>query len=204
MVRRLERFENRYPQIDLILQEGSCRRLANAIRQRDLDIAFMCGIGDMRSCQNETIGEEGMAALLPANHFLAGKAEMTWSDLVGERLLVPQSADGPLLYPCQMPPDRRKRPRACHRLVPGLPSNRHSQGADRQGFHDHRQELRQGRQHRRKRLAADHRYHRYHRGRQGCLARIQSQVRRTAPCRHGTKHGREGEPNIGWRRPPTR
>lgn len=100
LVHLIDRFERRYPQIEVTLQDGSCRKQANAIRRRHLDIAFMCGGCQMRSCQSETIWEEGMAALLPADHPLAGKDALTWTDFAGERLLVPQGTDGPLLDPC--------------------------------------------------------------------------------------------------------
>src|SRR5690606_21295588 len=136
LVHLIDRFARRYPQIEVTLQDGSCRKQANAIRRRHLDIAFMCGGCQMRSCQSETIWEEGMAALLPAGHPLAGKDALTWTDFAGERLLVPQGTDGPLLDPClthgsrqtiarrgsnSAVPARRRSSSRC-RSVRGLPS----------------------------------------------------------------------------------
>lgn len=100
LVRLIDRFEKTCPDIEVTIQDGSCRKQANAIRRRSLDLAFMCGNCNMRACQSETIWQEGIAALLPSDHPLAGKPSLTWSDLAGERLLVPQGADGPLLDPC--------------------------------------------------------------------------------------------------------
>jgi DNA-binding transcriptional LysR family regulator len=100
LIRLIDRFEKTCPDIEVTIQDGSCRKQANAIRRRGLDLAFMCGSCNMRACQSETIWEEGIAALLPADHPLAGKPALTWNDLAGEHLLVPQGADGPLLDPC--------------------------------------------------------------------------------------------------------
>lgn len=104
LVRLIDRFERAYPNIEITLQDGTCRKQTSAIRRRHLDIAFMCDGYETRGCRFETIWEEGMAALLPAGHPLARKGSLTWSDLAGERLLVPQGADGPLLDPCLMHP----------------------------------------------------------------------------------------------------
>ncbi len=49
--RLVERFEKRYPQIEVILQDGSRHKQVNAICRRDLDIAFMSGVCSMRSFQ---------------------------------------------------------------------------------------------------------------------------------------------------------
>lgn len=102
LVRFIDRVEKTWPEIDVTIQDGSCRKQANAIRRRELDIAFMCGGYDTRGCHAETIWQEGIAALLPADHPLSGKVALTWGDLADERLLVPQGADGPLLEPCLM------------------------------------------------------------------------------------------------------
>lgn len=100
LVRLIDRFEKTCPEIDVSIQDGSCRKQANVIRRRELDIAFMCGGHDTRACQAETIWQEGIAALLPVDHPLSGNAALTWGDLADERLLVPQGVDGPLLEPC--------------------------------------------------------------------------------------------------------
>lgn len=99
LVRLIDRFEKRYPRIAVTLQDGSCRNHTNAIRRRHLDVAFMCGGYETRPCRREDIWSEGLVALLPLNHRLARKETLTWSDFAGERLLVPQGADGPLLEP---------------------------------------------------------------------------------------------------------
>lgn len=104
LVDLIDRFEKAYPEVEVEIQDGSCHRQANAIRRRHLDLAFMCGACETRACRFETIWEEGVAALLPTDHPLAGKRELTWSDLAGERLLVPQGVDGPLLDPSLMGP----------------------------------------------------------------------------------------------------
>ena len=96
----IARFEKAHPNVDVSIQDGSCHKQLTEIRLRKLDVAFMCGDCDARACCSEIVWEEGVVALLPANHSLAEKPALTWSDLSGERLLVPQGADGPLLDPC--------------------------------------------------------------------------------------------------------
>lgn len=96
----IERFEKVCPDVDVSIQDGSCHKQVTEIRLRKLDVAFMCGDCDARACCSEIVCEEGVVALLPADHSLAEKTALTWSDLSGERLLVPQGADGPLLDPC--------------------------------------------------------------------------------------------------------
>jgi DNA-binding transcriptional LysR family regulator len=106
LIRLIDRFEKAYPDVDITIQDGACHKQASAIRRRHLDIAFMCDGFETPACRFETIWEEGMAALLPARHPLAGKSALTWADLAGERLLIPQGADGPLLDPCLISPIR--------------------------------------------------------------------------------------------------
>lgn len=97
LVRLFYRFEKAYPKIEVSIQDGSCRIQANAIRRRQLDAAFMCIGHNTRGVHAETIWQDGIAALLPADHPLAEKATLTWCDLVNERLLVPQGVDVLLL-----------------------------------------------------------------------------------------------------------
>ncbi len=49
--RLVERFEKHYPQIEVILQDGSRHKQVNAVCWHDLDIAFMSGVCYMRSFQ---------------------------------------------------------------------------------------------------------------------------------------------------------
>ncbi|WP_404400611.1 LysR substrate-binding domain-containing protein [Pelagibacterium halotolerans] len=100
LVRLIDNFEKTSPDVEVTIQDCSCRNQASAIRRRHLDIAFMCGGCEAGACQHETVWREGIAALLPADHPLAEEPALTWSDLAGERLLVPQGIDGPLLDPC--------------------------------------------------------------------------------------------------------
>jgi len=95
LIRLIDRFEKIRPDIEVTIQDGSCRTQANAIRRRGLDLAFMCGSCNMRACQSEAIWEEGLSALLPSGHPLVGKAALTWNDLAGEQLLVPLGASRP-------------------------------------------------------------------------------------------------------------
>lgn len=100
LVDLIDRFERTYPDIVISLEDGSCRNHVSAVRRRSLDIAFMCACCETRGCRTETICEERVMALLPDAHPLANKAVISWTDLSGERLLVPQGSDGPLLDPC--------------------------------------------------------------------------------------------------------
>ncbi|WP_349365485.1 MAG: LysR substrate-binding domain-containing protein [Nitratireductor rhodophyticola] len=100
LLRLVDRFAATHPDIDVIIRDGSCAKQAAAIRRRHLDISFMCGCAEVRSCRNEPIWEEGLSVLLPSNHRLAMQETLTWQELAGEKLLVPLGPDGPQFDPC--------------------------------------------------------------------------------------------------------
>ncbi|WP_186398112.1 LysR family transcriptional regulator [Stappia sp. P2PMeth1] len=100
LIRLIERFQNTHPEIEVTFRDASCSKHAAAIRHRHLDVAFMCGCCPAKACKSETIWQERLSALLPADHALAENSELTWNDLAGERLLVPMGTEGPLLDAC--------------------------------------------------------------------------------------------------------
>ena len=100
LLKLIDRFARAHPGIDVGFTDGSPSRHARALLIRELDAAFMCACCQTNGCQSETLFEERFVVLLPETHRLAGKAEIAWDDLCGERLLVPSGPDGPALDSC--------------------------------------------------------------------------------------------------------
>lgn len=100
LLRLIDRFRKKHPDVDVLIRDGACGKQAAAVRRRHLDVSFMCSCCKTRSCSSESIWEEGLSILLPAAHRLANSEAVTWEDLAGEHLLVPMGAEGPQLDPC--------------------------------------------------------------------------------------------------------
>ncbi|WP_163268413.1 LysR family transcriptional regulator [Chelativorans alearense] len=100
LLRLIERFRARHPEIRVAIRDGVSNDQVSAIRRRHIDVAFVCGSCDVRHCCSEEIWEEGLSIMLPAGHRLAKDETLTWEELAGERLLVPMGANGPQLDEC--------------------------------------------------------------------------------------------------------
>lgn len=100
LLKLIDRFAQAYPGIDVGFTDGAPSRHARALLIREIDVAFMCGCCQTKGCQSETLFDERFVVLLPEMHHLAGKPELAWNDLGGERLFVPTGPDGPTLDTC--------------------------------------------------------------------------------------------------------
>ena len=65
-----------------------------AIRQTKLDVAFITGISERPNCEVEHLWSERVFVVLPSDHGLANKDELTWQDLANERFIVSDAAPG--------------------------------------------------------------------------------------------------------------
>lgn len=79
--------------VDLI--EGSPTEHVAAVRQLQLDVAFITGTTTWSDCESEWLWSEKIFAVLPSGHRLAEKALLNWNDLVGEIFIVSDAAPGP-------------------------------------------------------------------------------------------------------------
>ena len=90
----LRRFGTRHPTVQVDLIDGNPSEHVAAVRQLDLDIAFITGTAPWDGCETEHLWCERVFVVLPAGHPLAAKAELEWPDLTGERFIVSDVAPG--------------------------------------------------------------------------------------------------------------
>lgn len=75
---------------------GASEELAHvaAIRQFRLDIAFLTGTQEWPQCEADHLWKERVFVVLPESHALTGKDEVSWHEIVHEKLIVMDSASG--------------------------------------------------------------------------------------------------------------
>ena len=83
-----------------LLVDGPCSLHRLGVLRRQLDVAFVWDCCPDKGCRSEILWRDRLFVCLPATHRLLTRAELCWSDLEGERLLVPQGKSGPLFDPC--------------------------------------------------------------------------------------------------------
>lgn len=69
-----------------------------AIRQLQLDVAFITGTSAWSDCETAHLWSERVFAVLPEGHSLTLKEELDWSDLTGESFIVSDGAPGPEIH----------------------------------------------------------------------------------------------------------
>lgn len=79
--------------IDLV--DGNPASQVAAIRQLQLDVAFVSGTNVWPGCEIDHLWSERIYVILPRSHPLSEKEEICWSDLINEHFTVTNSAPGP-------------------------------------------------------------------------------------------------------------
>ncbi|MDO7903240.1 LysR substrate-binding domain-containing protein [Pseudomonas sp. K1(2024)] len=102
-------FRERYPLIDLHVQENTTRDLLDALQARQLDAAFVRSTTERYpDLQAIDLGGEPMVAALPQGHRLAlGTAPLALSELAHEPFVAYRRADGPGIQDVLMAACRR-------------------------------------------------------------------------------------------------
>lgn len=88
----LRTFQQQYPEINLILQEGNSATLIQKLRDRQTDIVFLYLYDEIFADNDfETISltQEQLVVVLPQNHPLAAQKAVSISDLKNEELVMP-------------------------------------------------------------------------------------------------------------------
>lgn len=65
-----------------------------AIRQLNLDVAFITGTRDWPGCERTPLWSERVFTVLPDHHMLASRGELEWGDLADETFIVSETAPG--------------------------------------------------------------------------------------------------------------
>lgn len=89
LVRLLADFHTRHPGVELTVREGLSTTLADALRDDQLDLAFLSIVEerDRRGLELHELAAEPLVLALPEAHRLAGRARLRVADLRDEQLI---------------------------------------------------------------------------------------------------------------------
>ena len=90
----LNAYGARHGGVRIELIDGNPDEHIAAIRQLDMDVAFLTGGRDWPACDRTPLWTERVFVVLPNRHPLAVHDELTWFDLVDEPFIVSEAAPG--------------------------------------------------------------------------------------------------------------
>ncbi len=82
------KFQIRYPNVELEILEDTTERLALKLEEGTLDVAIMSTCQQSPALEPHPLGEEALLVLLPKQHRLAKKKQISWTDLKSEKFLL--------------------------------------------------------------------------------------------------------------------
>lgn len=91
----LRAYAQRHSKVKIEFFEGDSAEHIAAVRQVQIDVAFIAGIAERTGCETVHLWSERVFAVLPDNHALATKSELRWPDLSNEKFIVSDTAPGP-------------------------------------------------------------------------------------------------------------
>ncbi len=91
-------FGRQHPKVRVHLVDGDPAEHVAAVRNLDLDVAFVTGAGPWDGCETEQLWFEHVFVVLPEGHPLAAKAALAWSDIARERFIVSDAPPGPEIH----------------------------------------------------------------------------------------------------------
>lgn len=90
----VQTFVERHAAIKLTFVDGNPAEHLAAIRQHQLDIAFITGAGEWAGCVSQQLWFERIFAVLPSDHPCAGNLTVQFGDLAHEAFIVSEVAPG--------------------------------------------------------------------------------------------------------------
>ncbi|MCO5081079.1 MAG: LysR family transcriptional regulator [Rhizobiaceae bacterium] len=91
-------YEKTHNKVRLDFIDGSPADHIAAIRQLQLDVAFITGTSAWSDCETQHLWSERVFVVLPDHHPLTVKSEVGWADLAGEVFIVSDIAPGPEIH----------------------------------------------------------------------------------------------------------
>lgn len=88
-------FGRRFPQVEIRTVEESRRRLFDGVQNGTIDIVIVAGESASEGNRSTALWSERVLVALPADHPLASKKIVHWTDLKGERFLLSERDPGP-------------------------------------------------------------------------------------------------------------
>lgn len=90
----LEVYGRRHSAVRIEVADGNPAEHVAAIRQLNLDVAFITGTRDWPDCERALLWSERVFVVLPGHHALANREEVVWRDLADESFIVSETAPG--------------------------------------------------------------------------------------------------------------
>lgn len=90
----LRTYAQRHPNVKIDIIDGSPPEHVAAVRNLNLDVAFITGMPAWDGCEAEHLWCEKVFLVLPDDHPLANKPDLGWADLASERFIVSDGAPG--------------------------------------------------------------------------------------------------------------
>jgi DNA-binding transcriptional LysR family regulator len=90
----LRTYAQRHPKVKIDIIDGSPPEHVAAVRNLNLDVAFITGMPAWDGCEAEHLWCEKVFLVLPDDHPLANKPDLSWADLGSERFIVSDGAPG--------------------------------------------------------------------------------------------------------------
>jgi LysR family hydrogen peroxide-inducible transcriptional activator len=84
----VEKFQTRYPKVELEIQENTTESLALRLEEGTLDVALMSTCQKSGVLEAHQLGRESLFVLLANQHPLAKRKKINWSDLKSEKFLL--------------------------------------------------------------------------------------------------------------------
>lgn len=92
--RLLGAYDEHHASVHIEFVEGNPAEHVAAIRQLQLDVAFLTGTREWHACDAAQLWAEQVFAVLPDSHPLAGQEEIHWHELADEDFVVSDAAPG--------------------------------------------------------------------------------------------------------------
>lgn len=92
------RFRRKHANVELILHESTAQENLHSLVLGVLDLCFTTGMPDVTGYLAESLWHERIFLVMPTDHPLAAKAEVTWSEMQGESFLVTSGGPGPEIH----------------------------------------------------------------------------------------------------------
>lgn len=91
-------FNRDHSAVMIELIDGNPTEHVAAVRQLQLDVAFITGTAVWGDCETEHLWSEQVFLVLPSEHRLTAKEQIYWHDLTGESFIVSDAAPGPEIH----------------------------------------------------------------------------------------------------------
>lgn len=94
----IQKFSEKHATIQMSFADGDQAEHVAAIRQRQLDVAFLTGTLEWEGCECRHLWSEQVFLAMPEQHVLAETEQLDWGDVIGERFIVSDAAPGQEIY----------------------------------------------------------------------------------------------------------